>query len=483
MPFATASVVTPSVCRALVTAAVVLVLCAESIGAATIVRVRAGDNLQKAIDTAPAGAVIVLPAGAAFTGNFVLPRHGSTEWKTLTTEGSAGEKRIGPEDSGKLAVLRSPSNQPALTTAPGARFWRVVGLEIAPNTDASGTSIEIGSGVATSLDELASDIVLDRLLVRGDPQKGQKRGVALHGRGLTLTRSYVSDFKRDGQDAQAVYINNGPGPYVITDNYLEGSGENILIGGDTPRIAGLVPADITIESNVIAKPLTWQGQPWDVKNLLEMKRARRVMIRNNRFSGNWVAAQAGYAILFTPRNQNGKAPWTVVEDVRFEGNVVSDVSSAINVTGDDSEHPSQRTNRIVIRDNVVATDAKRFGGDGRFMLIGRAPQQLTIEGNTCICDGSSWIYTYKGGTTAKSEGLVVRGNVARHNKYGFLGDGAAPGASTLAAYYPDAIFEGNVLGGGSAREYPKNNQFPSADALRSRLEQALQRLDTLSGRR
>jgi hypothetical protein len=426
------------------------------------IRVAADADLQAALDAAPPGSVILLPPGAQYTGNFVLPAHAGGQWTTLTTETRIPERRLTAADSGQLAVLRSPSNRPALTTAPGARRWRIVGIEFAASGHSGGTAIEIGSATATNAAELASEIVLDRLLVRGDPTQGQKRGIALHGSALTLTRSHVSDIKLDGQETQAVHANNGPGPYTLTDNYLEASGVNVMFGGDTPRIRDLVPADIRIEGNTIAKPLAWQREPWDVKNLLELKNARRVVIRGNIFQGNWVSAQAGYAILFSPRNQYGDAPWTIVEDVLFEGNVVKDVSSGINIAGDDSEHSSLRTRQIVIRNNEVIADATQFGGDGRFLMIGRAPQSVVIENNTTITNGPAWIYTYPGGAVATTSGLVVRNNVGQHNEYGFSGEGTAASAvRTLARYYPGAVFEGNVITGGSRGEYPSGTLVPA----------------------
>jgi Right handed beta helix region len=427
---------------------------------APIIRVPAGGDLQKALDSAPAGAVITLAPGTVYMGTFVLPAHRGDHWITLTTEGTLAERRVTPAQGGRLAVLRSPSAEPAIRTAPGARRWRVIGVEIAPNARVGGTAVEIGNAEAIRVDDLASEIVLDRLLVRGDPVRGQKRGIGLHGRAITLTRSHVADFKLDGQEAQAVYSNNGPGPYTITDNYLEGSAQSVLVGGDTPRLANVIPSDILVEGNTLAKPFEWQRQPWDVKALFELKNARRVVIRGNLFSGNWVSAQAGYAILFTPRNQYGDAPWTIVEDVLLEGNVIKDVSSAINILGEDDKHSSQRTNRIVIRQNLAITDKSRFGGDGRFLMIGRVPQSLTIEQNTSITNGSAWIYTYGGGSVKTTAGLIVRNNLALHNRYGFMSDAGA-GRRALATYYPDAVFTGNVLAAGRAKDYPEGNLFPS----------------------
>ena len=69
-------------------------------------------------------------------------------------------------------------------------------------------------------------------------------------------------------------------------------------------------------------------------------------IAGNVFDNNWADAQVGFAIVFTPRNQDGTAPWTVVQDVQFTNNVVRHVSSGINLLGSDDIHSSQLTSRI-----------------------------------------------------------------------------------------------------------------------------------------
>ena len=74
-------------------------------------------------------------------------------------------------------------------------------------------------------------------------------------------------------------------------------------------IADLVPADITIRRNLVSKPLEWRGSKWQVKNAFELKNARRVLVEGNVFEHVWAGAQTGYAIVFTPRNQGGRAPY------------------------------------------------------------------------------------------------------------------------------------------------------------------------------
>ena len=50
------------------------------------------------------------------------------------------------------------------------------------------------------------------------------------------------------------------------------------------------------------------GTKWTVKNLFELKNAQQVTIDGNVIENVWAAGQYGYAIVLTPRNQNGSAP-------------------------------------------------------------------------------------------------------------------------------------------------------------------------------
>ena len=59
------------------------------------------------------------------------------------------------------------------------------------------------------------------------------------------------------------------------------------------------------------------GTKWAVKNNFELKSAQDVLIEGNVFETLWIADQTGYPIVFTPRNQGGRAPWTVVQRVVF----------------------------------------------------------------------------------------------------------------------------------------------------------------------
>ena len=218
-----------------------LVLFAASAGAATI-QVSAGGSLQAAINAAQPGDLIALQPGATYTGNFVLPDKGtSVAYITIRTGGGGtglpgAGTRVGPSASGSLAIIRSPNTMSALSTAPGAHHWRLELLEFCANVRGYGEIIALGSGGRdqSTLAAVPHDLVLDRVLVRGDALTGQKRGIGLNSAATTISNSYVSDCKGVGFDTQAVGGWNGPGPFTITNNYLEGAGENVHLRRGQP---------------------------------------------------------------------------------------------------------------------------------------------------------------------------------------------------------------------------------------------------------
>jgi hypothetical protein len=62
-----------------------------------------------------------------------------------------------------------------------------------------------------------------------------------------------------GNDTQAICGWNGPGPYLIENNYLEGAGENVMFGGADPAIPDLVADGITFRHNLVSRPMSWRN--------------------------------------------------------------------------------------------------------------------------------------------------------------------------------------------------------------------------------
>jgi hypothetical protein len=211
---------------------------------------------------------------------------------------------------------------------------------------------------------------------------------------------------------------------------------------------------------------TTPGETWSVKNIFELKNARRVTIEYNLFENNWANAQKGYAILFTPRNQDGGCTWCVVEDVTFQYNVVRNVAAGVSVLGFDWPNASAQTNNIRVRYNLFHRITQTLGGSGWFLLIGDEPRDISFEHNTIDFDGTTAVYAYGGTATAPRQitGFRFVNNALRHNQYGINGASFSYGTSTLTAYFPDAVVQGNWLQGGPSSRYPAGNLFSGAFA-------------------
>jgi MYXO-CTERM domain-containing protein len=443
----------------------------------SVISVPGGGDLQGALNSAAPGDVIELAAGATYTGNFVISKDmgaskawiRSSAWQSLPPQGA----RVSPGNAGAMARIVSPNSDPALRFDFGASGYYLTGLEVTTTSPTNFNMVFIGadagSNGATSPAQLPDQVIVDRCYVHGNPSGNIRRGITANGAAFAVVDSYISDIHEAGSDAQAVASWNGSGPFKISNNYLEAASENVLFGGADPSISGLVPSDIEISGNNFFKPEAWRSQAWTVKNLLELKNARRVLIAGNVFEQNWGSAQTGFAIVLTPRNQNGGAPWSAVQDVTFTDNVVRNVASGINLLGTDDEHSSQQTRGIAILNNLfTGVDGARWSGDGIFMQALSGAFDVVVEHATVEQTGN--LLTADGAPTT---GFVFRDNIAFHNQYGVKGTGQNTGNGTLETFFPGAVFTNNVIIGpyptaigadtSNYSDFP-GNFFPNSEA-------------------
>jgi hypothetical protein len=203
---------------------------------------------------------------------------------------------------------------------------------------------------------------------------------------------------------------------------------------------------------------------WQVKNLLELKNGRRVQIDYNTFENNWLQAQNGVAILFTPRAEAGRCTWCVVEEVTFEYNTIRRVGGGFNILGVDDYTPSKQLNNIRIRHNVISEMGNEWGGNGYFLLLLNGPRNIVVDHNTIISNNGSGVLQLDGPPIS---GFVFTNNVARHNSYGIVGTSRAPGMDAIRAFLPEAVITHNALAGGDPSIYPPGNFFPSVTQFES----------------
>jgi hypothetical protein len=354
-----------------------------------------------------------------------------------------------------------------LELAPGAHHYRFIGLEISPAPGVFLTNLVAPNPDPRIDADQPHHMIFDRCYLHGDPAKGSRRGIALNGRHMAVIHSYLSDFKEMSADSQALAGWNGAGPFKILDNFLQGAAENMMFGGGDPAISGLVPSDIEIRGNTFSKDASWNprgtftnGPRWTLKNLFELKNARRVLVEGNEFRDYF----RGPAIVVTPRNQSGTAPWSTVEDVTIRYNVIHNVWYLMTISGFDEYHPSRPTARVLLEHNLVYDLGDSRGGDTnpKTILVNQGPDQLVIRRNTLLTNpnfGSSFLL-FANAQTKKGLGFVFRDNIAHVGTYGLGGENPPLGktpATLLDGHASAWVFEGNLLIGaqpGDRGKYP-----------------------------
>ena len=203
------------------------------------------------------------------------------------------------------------------------------------------------------------------------------------------------------------------------------------------------------------------GTKWTVKNIFELKNAEHVTVEGNIIENVWQAGQYGYAIVLTPRNQNGTASWVRLRDITIKNNIVRHASGVLQLAGYDVNSPTLQTQGVTLRNNVFYDiDPAKWGGSAKVFLIGDDPQNITLDHNTIIHTNTSVVYAYG---SQQINGFVYTNNISKHGTYGIMGEGGRPGQYTIDKYFPASNITYNVLAGGPASSYPKPNAFPTID--------------------
>jgi len=408
--------------------------------ASRVMNVNPGESLQAALNNAVPGDTIKLKAGASYKGNFTLPKKAGTGYVTVQSSRISEllqDTRVSPEQAPLLAKLESATDgEPIIKTAPGAHHYRFIGLEI--STVNAGvkifTLVELGSSYKdqNTLNVVPHDIIFDRCYIHGFREQPVQRGIALNSAETSVLNSWISDIHWD-IDTQALCGWNGPGPFHIINNYLEAAGENVMFGGATVHIAGMIPSDIEIRRNHFFKPLSWKvgdssyrSPKWTVKNHFELKNARRVTVDGNLFENCWGDGQTGFSVVLTPRQD----PYAVVEDVTLSNNLFRNVEGGINFLGVDNYGGGPQQTRIKIINNLF----ERVGREPLFQISNL--NDLVIDHNTALHLGT--IVTHYGKSTTR---FIFTNNIVERNHYGIIGTGDPP----IEQYFPDAVITANVV--------------------------------------
>jgi hypothetical protein len=444
-----------------------------------------GRVLQAALDKARPGDTLVLDAGKSYLGPITLPvKSGNGPPITIQSSAlarlpSAGQ-RVGPQHAAQMAKILSPGNNAgALYTADGAHHYRLLGLEIT-STAASNLEyayVNFGNNGVTGLysvpqttaTQVPHDLVLDRCYIHGlpgqDSRSNPMRGVSLHSGSTNILGCYIAQIYSSGADAQGIWGANGPGPYEISNNYIEATGENLMFGGAYQQISGMVPANATVRFNHFKKPMTWNphdptgawrqgqnydGSHWSVKNLFELKSGDSFVIDSNIFEGCWVASQAGWAILLTPRAGDQGGQWTHVSNITFTNNLIRDSAQGFDMLGSDDSNPSGSLKNILIQNNLfenvgndhfgpaISTFYLFFLGSG----VSSGSTNVKIDHNTWRSPQTN---TGIGIINYTQAGFVFTNNIVPYGSYGIYFDTHGDGLAHSNGWLPGGVVSHNVI--------------------------------------
>ena len=494
----------------------------------SVIAVAKGGDFQQALNRVKCGETITLQAGAVFTGSFMVPAQTCDDAHWIIVRTSAADSSLPPEGTritpcyagvsslpGRPAfnctvtnnvvakVQSATGNRGPLVLANGASHYRFIGLELT-RTPGSGVVYNV---VVRDNAAAADHVIFDRSWIHGTAQDETQRGVMLSGlTHVAVVDSYLSDFhctSKSGActDAQAIAGGSGDqatGPFKIVDNFLESSGECILLGGSA---ATMTPTDIEIRRNHMFKPMIWMkgqpgyiggtdGNPFVVKNHLELKNAQRVLIEANILENTWGGfSQAGAAVVLGPKNQahgtENVCPSCQVTDVTIRYVTISHVGVAFVLGNGVSDNGgiALAGGRYSIHD-VTADDinATKYIGYGTFAQVSMgagAPvmQPVTINHVTAfqpavmLSLGDDITVNPPMNNLVFTNNLINAGMAPTHTTGGGIANCAYYGTPTISlpTCFQRYTFSHNAIIASPTNyppsKYPTGNYFPATASL------------------
>lgn len=359
-------------------------------------------QLTSALTSSVPGDIIVLDAGATYSGNFQLPAKSnpSGKWIYIMSSGIANlpaGTRVDPTVAKYMAKVVTPRAVADFQVNGGANHYRLAGLELTSasnygcnptHTPPINCSTYFLVGSQANPTPMPDSITIDRCYIHGSPTQDIQTAVQATATNYAVIDSYISEIHTTAIDTQAIASNTGPGPFKIVNNYLSAAGENIMFGGSGGSANTIIPSDIEIRNNYLFKPLSWAksgtggtlspSNQWVEKNAFELKNAQRVLFDNNVIENVWAAGQMGYAIVLTVRSsQSGDT--AVVNDITITNNVLKNVVAGFNTLAEDDTcgtsggypncHNPGSQDRWYIANNVIQFwDPKIPGGQRNVAL-------------------------------------------------------------------------------------------------------------------
>ena len=385
-------------------------------------------DLTSALSNSQPGDIIVLDAGATYTGNFHLTVKSNPNNKWIYVVSSAlanlpAGTRVSAASASSMPKIVTP-NVAAAFQVDGGDHIRLAGLEItAASNYPSGcpgsgancmTYFLIGSQFPPN--PMGNNITVDRCYVHGGPTQDLQQAITSNWTYAAVIDSYIDDVHIKGFDSVGLAQFDSTGPTKYVNNYVSASTENIMFGGAGGNTNVGVPSDIEIRNNYLYKPLAWvplsvTNNAMVVKNAFECKSCQRVLFDSNVIENVWANGQLGYAIVLTVRSSQS-GDFAVVNDVTITNNVLKNVVAGVNSLAEDDtcgaaggypncHNPGSQDRWYIANNLILFYDPTILGGNrnlaiamngGMNRLAGNTPgtlQNVVFQHNTAVSAAST----------------------------------------------------------------------------------------------
>jgi hypothetical protein len=359
---------------------------------------------------------------------------------------------------GQGATVRATGG-PALYVKPGTTDVTVE--DVIGASSYSGV-VKLGDSSSTtqgSLELVPRRITLKNVSV---PYHRGQRAFEIHAADVVLLNCSNADtYSPALVDSQGIWIHNTPGPVLVDGGSYSAGSEIVMVGGDSQKIPGLIPADLTFQNLTLSRPLSWQtdGVSRGIKNIFELKSGERVLVKNVIMDGTWTDAQISYAIVITPREGGG------VRDVTFDSITVRNVGGGLNIMGTNNSTTQPPTPFVTTGIKVINStfdiNKTTFGGLGYLALFQRAPGTFEFTTSRAVTDNYYGRLTYVESGTA--ERIWLKDSAWLTPYYTSV---AMPVTLATGTAVTDVQITGNRIANASAKlktDYPNNTYVTAAE--------------------
>jgi len=453
-----------------------------------VIRVRTGEDVQKAVDSAPDGSLILVDPGK-YRVSLILTKK-NTKGVTIKSSADVSNFQARKNAFGYVDYEMRAAMPQFIPVSPlDYSIWGMDGSAgytfeniCIPSPQEDRGMIAVGTDQNRTLANAATNYrIKDCVLGSDQPDAKGHRGVDVNCGFIEIDGNFIGGLAEVARDSQAICGWNGPGPFKIHNNFLEASGENFLFGGATCRHPDLIPKNVVIEGNHIRKNPEWFNLPTQpaVKLLGEIKNVDGFLAQHNLLENCWKQGQTGYCFKITAANCGEKLPdgtgirgqgdWVRARAIVIMFNVVRNCIGFMNVHNSEGEGKTQGVDGLHVAHNLayaMNTQFLRAGGEPRGFLLNGGPQNIIIENNALFFEGKSNAFLSLA-TSIKTDVinvLSIERNIFCEGDYGIAGAGQAPGEPSLLAFSPNAVMRDNLIIKGGVRNltYPMLNNVKIA---------------------